>query len=125
MIFLVQACSKDDDEPLKLYPNAGPSFIDIENDGYVVQLNAVPVKAPLIGTWRIYNGENGSFENVNDPKTKFYGEPGETYTLGWEIGNGNDYGAASITVSFIPLNPIIVAPSAAVDTLKNNVFFVC
>ncbi|RXP62737.1 hypothetical protein EC396_03190 [Lutibacter sp. HS1-25] len=121
VLFLAQACSKDEDEPLKLFPNAGPSFIDIENDGYVVQLNAVPVKAPLIGTWRIYNGENGSFENINDPKTKFYGEPGETYTLGWEIGNGKDYGAASITVSFIPLNPIIVAPTAAVDTLKKNV----
>ncbi|SNR72563.1 major paralogous domain-containing protein [Lutibacter agarilyticus] len=121
IVFLINACSKDDDEPLQLFPNAGPSFIDIENDGYVVQLNAVPVKEPLTGTWRIYNGENGSFENVNDPKSKFYGEPGESYTLGWEIGNGNDYGAASITVSFVPLNPVIIAPTSTIDTLTNNV----
>lgn len=121
MVFLINACSKEEDEPLELFPNAGPSFIDIENDGYVVQLSAVPVKTPLVGTWRIYNGENGSFEDVLDPKSKFYGEPGEVYTLGWEIGNGKDYGASSITVSFIPLNPIIIAPEEGTDILENNV----
>jgi uncharacterized protein (TIGR02145 family) len=121
VVFLVNACSKEDDDPLELFPNAGPSFIDIENDGYVVELNAIPVKEPLTGTWRIYNGENGTFENVLDPKTKFYGEPGEAYTLGWEISDGNDYGASSITVSFKPLNPVIISPSADIDVLTNNV----
>jgi len=121
MVVFIQACSPEDSEPLVLNPNAGSSFLNIENDGYVVELNAVPVKPPLVGTWRIYNGKNGTFTDINDPKTKFYGEPGETYTLGWEIGNGHDYGAASITVSFKPLNPIIIAPNATTELLINNV----
>ena len=85
LLFLAQACSKEEDEPLKLYPNAGPSFIDIENEGYVVQLNAVPVKAPLIGTWRIYNGENGSFENVNDPKSKGFSKVLVKFSLIYQV----------------------------------------
>ncbi|TNJ42887.1 hypothetical protein KFZ70_16350 [Tamlana fucoidanivorans] len=117
---LMQACSPDE-EPINLNPNAGPSFIDIENDGYVIQLSAVPVKPPLVGTWRIYNGENGRFEDIHDPRTLFYGEPGETYTIGWEVSHGDAYEAASITVSFKPLIPIIIEPKASVDTLKNNV----
>ena len=121
MVVFIQACSSNDSEPLVLNPNAGPSFLDVENDGYVVELNAVPVKPPLVGTWRIYNGKNGSFTDINDPKTQFRGEPGETYTLGWEIGNGHDYGAASITVSFKPLRPVIISPDAVTELLKDNV----
>lgn len=121
MVVFIQACSPNDDDGVVLNPNAGPSFLNIENEGYVVQLAAVPVKEPLVGTWRIYNGKNGRFENVNDPKSKFYGEPGETYTLGWEIRNGSDYGAASITVSFKPLNPVIISPDATMAILTNNV----
>lgn len=120
MAFLVHACAPDD-KPIELNPNGGPSFVDIENDGYVVQLNAVPVKPPLIGTWLIYIGENGYFEDIHNPNTKFYGEPGESYTIGWEVSNGEDYKASSITVSFKPLNPVIIAPEADVDTLRNNV----
>lgn len=119
-VLLVYACAQDE-EPLELNPNAGPSFVDIENEGYFVQLNSIPVKEPLIGTWRIYIGENGYFEDVHDSKTKFYGEPGESYTLGWEVGDGDAYKASSITVSFKALDPIIVAPAVAVDTLKNNI----
>lgn len=121
MVIFILACSPDDEEPLELYPNGGPSFVDIENEGYVVQLNAIPVKPPLVGTWRIYNGENGRFEDIHDPKTLFYGEPGETYTLGWEVSHGDNYKASSITVSFKPLNPVIILPKADVDTLNNNV----
>lgn len=117
---LAYTCAPDED-PLQLNPNGGPSFVDIENEGYVIQLNAIPVKPPLVGTWRIYIGENGRFEDIHDPKTLFYGEPGETYTLGWEISDGDNYKASSITVSFKPLNPVIITPKADADTLKNNV----
>ncbi|NMM48326.1 FISUMP domain-containing protein [Marinigracilibium pacificum] len=120
LIFLANSCSPDE-EVFDLNPNAGPSFIDIENEGYVVQLNAVPVKKPLIGTWRIYIGENGRFEDVNDPRTKFYGEPGESYQLGWEISNGDQYEASIITVSFKAMEPVILSPAIDVDTLFNNV----
>lgn len=120
MALFVYACSPDD-KPLELNPNAGPSYTDIENDGYVVRLNAIPVKPPLVGTWRIYNGENGYFDDANDPNTTFHGEPGESYTIGWEVSNGDDYKASSITVSFKPLNPVIITPNADVDTLHNNV----
>ncbi|MFC2109894.1 FISUMP domain-containing protein [Bacteroidota bacterium] len=119
-VMLIHACTQDE-EPLELNPNAGPSFIDIENEGYAVQLNSIPVKEPLVGTWRIYIGENGRFEDIHNSKSIFYGEPGESYTLGWEVGDGHDYKASSITVSFKALNPIIIAPEAKIDTLKNNV----
>ncbi|MCX2743831.1 hypothetical protein OO013_08140 [Mangrovivirga sp. M17] len=119
-IFLLYSCSPDE-EVFDLNPNAGPSFTDIENEGYVVQLNAVPVKEPLVGTWRIYIGENGRFEDFNNPRTKFYGEPGESYQLGWEVSNGNQYEASTITVSFKAMEPVILSPTQNIDTLFNNV----
>ncbi|WP_224489329.1 FISUMP domain-containing protein [Robertkochia flava] len=118
-----QACSPDDEEVQKLNPNAGPGFENIENDGYGVQLNAVPVKPPLVGTWRIYIGENGRFEDIHDPRTMFYGEPGESYQLGWEVSEGDRYEAATITVSFKAMNPVIISPAKETDTLKNNISY--
>ncbi|MCG8580664.1 MAG: hypothetical protein MI866_12140, partial [Bacteroidales bacterium] len=111
------SCQKDETLP-ELDPDAGPSYIDIENDGYYVMLGASQATEGQTGTWRIYNGENGRFDDVNDPKTNFYGEPGEKYVLGWELSRGSDYKASLIDVSFKKMDPVIMAyPS---DTIFNN-----
>ncbi|MEH0155166.1 FISUMP domain-containing protein [Limibacter armeniacum] len=118
-VLLLGSC-KDNQEPVYLNPNAGQSYIDIENEGYVVELNAVPVEDGQQGTWKIYIGNNGSFEDIHNPRSKFYGEPGESYQLGWEVSERGEYEASVITVSFKPLNPIILS-SMNEETLLNNV----
>ncbi|MCG8579339.1 MAG: hypothetical protein MI866_05455 [Bacteroidales bacterium] len=114
---LAFACQKDEAAP-DLNPDAGPSYIDIENDGYFVTLGATPAPEEQTGTWRIYNGENGRFDDVNDPKTNFYGEPGEKYIIGWELSHGKNYEASLIDVSFKKMNPVIMAYPG--DTIFNN-----
>lgn len=111
-------CNKDAVEEIYLNPDAGPSFLEIENDGYQVELGAIPVGENQTGTWRIYVGENGRFDNINDPKSKFYGEPGEVYQIGWEVNERTEYEADQITVSFKSLNPVI--EMIATDTIFNN-----
>jgi len=110
---------QNDEEIIMLNPDPGNSFLDIENDGYFVTLNAQPAPAGQTGIWRVYNGENGRFEDIHDPHTRFYGEPGETYLLGWELSVGDQYKAATINVSFKPLKPVLI--TQVQDTLHNNI----
>ena len=118
LTIVLGSCSKDE-EILELHSEAGNSFLDIENEGYKVSLNAIPAIEGQIGTWRIYMGENGRFDDVNDANTTFYGEPGEKYILGWEVSVGDQYKAATIDVSFKPLNPEL--DMVVKDTIFNNV----
>ena len=118
VLALFAGCAKQEEEII-LTPDAGPGYLDVENDGYVVTLNAQPPAEGQKGIWRIYTGENGRFEDAEDPHTRFYGEPGETYLLGWEISQGDYYKAATINVSFRPLQPVIVTEIS--DTLKGNI----
>ena len=115
---VIIACSKEE-EMIDLQPDAGNSFLNVENDGYFVTLNASPAPEGQVGTWRIYNGGNGRFDDVHDPHTKFYGEPGETYLLGWELNAGEQYEAATINVSFKPLHPVLL--TEVEDTLFDNI----
>ncbi|MCG8579489.1 MAG: hypothetical protein MI866_06215, partial [Bacteroidales bacterium] len=112
------ACQKDDEKPA-LNPDAGSSFIDIENDGYVVTLGASAVRENETGIWRIYSGDNGRFEDVNDPKTKFFGEPGQSYLLGWELSNGDSYETSLIDVSFKKMIPVI--NNSLTDTITGKI----
>ncbi|TRX70638.1 FISUMP domain-containing protein [Carboxylicivirga sp. M1479] len=118
IILVLSNCSKDDDI-VNLNPNAGQSFLDVESEGYVVTLNAEEPAEGQEGIWRVYSGTHYKFENENNPKSDFYGVPGEIYRLGWEISQGKEYKAETITVSFKPLNASIVSNVA--DTLFNNV----
>jgi uncharacterized protein (TIGR02145 family) len=118
IVLMLSSCTKD--EPvINLNPNAGPGFLNVENEGYVVDLNAVPAPKGQTGTWRIYMGKNGRFDDLNDPQTRFYGEPGERYQLGWELSERGKYEAATIDVTFKPLNPVII--SSFNDTTFNNI----
>lgn len=115
---LLWSCEQDAVKPA-LDPDAGAGFSNIENDGYVVTLSAQAAPEGQTGTWRIYMGENGRFDDVNDPHTNFYGEPGENYLLGWELSRGNEYEASTIDVSFKAMVPVI--KTSVVDTVFNNI----
>ncbi|MCG8579573.1 MAG: hypothetical protein MI866_06640 [Bacteroidales bacterium] len=112
------SCSKEEDA-VNINPEAGQSYLNIENDGYQVEMKATLPPEGQSGIWRIYSGENGVFDNVNDPETTFRGEPGEIYRIGWEVSQGKHYESDVITVSFKPLNPQIL--SNLNDTLTNNI----
>ncbi len=112
------SCDKEDDS-LELHSNPGSSFLDVENEGYVVTLNAQAAPEGQTGRWKIFMGENGSFDDETNPQSNFFGEPGETYLLGWEVSRGNQYEVANINVSFKPLQPRIL--TAVEDTLHNNI----
>lgn len=118
MILLLGACNKQEEEII-LTPDAGPGYTDVENDGYVVTLSAQPAPEGQTGIWRMYIGEHGRFEDPHDPHTRFYGEPGETYLLGWELSCGDQYKAATISVSFKPLHPVILSHPG--EVLTDNV----
>ncbi len=119
MSLFILGCNKEAEEPIYLNPESGISFLDIENDGYEVTLAAQLAPDDQTGTWRIYHGEYGRFDNINDPKSKFYGEPGETYQLGWELSQGKEYESDVITVSFKEM--LAVLEMFPKDTIHNNV----
>lgn len=112
------ACEKDVAK-LQLKPDAGSGFTNVENDGYFVTLGAQAAPEGQEGTWRIYIGENGHFDDVNDPHTNFYGEPGENYLLGWELSRGSEYESSTIDVSFKAMMPVL--RTSVVDTVFNNI----
>lgn len=115
---MLGSCDKEG-ESLELHSNPGSSFLDVENDGYVVALNAQPAPEGQTGIWKIFMGENGSFDDETNPQSNFSGEPGETYLLGWEVSHGNQYEVANINVSFKALDPRIL--TVIKDTLHNNI----
>lgn len=102
-----------------MHSDPGTSFLDVENDGYMVALTAQAPPEGQMGTWQIYMGENGYFDDINDAHSNFYGEPGETYLLGWEVSAGDQYEASTINVSFKPLLPVIY--NEIVDTIHDNI----
>jgi uncharacterized protein (TIGR02145 family) len=112
------SCDKEE-ESLELHSNPGSSFLDVENDGYFVTLNAQAAPEGQTGSWKIFMGENGSFDDETNPQSNFFGEPGETYLLGWEVSHGNQYEVANINVSFKALEPRIL--TVIEDTLHNNI----
>lgn len=115
----ISSCNKAEEEDIVLYSNAGQSFIDVETEGYTVQMGAEAVPEGQTGQWIIYKGVGGSFDNPNTPNANFFGEPGEFYHLGWEVSLGEQYKAATTEVSFKPLKPVVL--NEMKDTLFNNV----
>lgn len=98
------SCKREEVLP-ELVSNPGSSLLDVENEGYKVRLAAVQPPEGQQGTWRIYSGENGRFEDASAPNSLFFGEPGETYLLGWEVSLGQQTETEMINVSFKALEP--------------------
>ncbi len=115
---LIIGCNKSSYD-IEIHPEAGKSFLNIENEGFKVSLEAIEPPQSQIGVWRVYSGEHGRFEDENDPKSVFYGEPGEIYLLGWEVSHGGDYKVSEINVSFKPLSPVVYSNIG--DTIHNNI----
>jgi uncharacterized protein (TIGR02145 family) len=115
---ILLGCQKTE-EDLTLSPNAGNSFLNIESEGYFVSMNAQAAPEGQNGEWRIYSGLNGRFEDVNNPNSDFFGEPGEIYLLGWELSAGDKYKAETINVSFAPLSP--KSDMVLSDTVFNSI----
>lgn len=118
IVLILGSCS-DDESIVSLSPNAGPGFLNVENEGYTVTLAAEEPGEGQNGIWRVYSGQHYKFGNENDPKSTFSGVPGGVYRLGWEVSQGKEYKAETITVSFKPLIASIAKNVA--DTLFNNV----
>lgn len=118
LVVAFAACSGPEEE-IVLYSNAGANHLNVETEGYKVTMSAEPAPEGQSGKWIIYMGENGRFEDENDPGSVFYGEPGEYYHLGWEVSLGDQYKASIAEVSFKSLQPELKVELP--DTLHNNV----
>ncbi len=118
LIILSPGCSEEE-QIIELNPDAGQNYLNIENEGYVVRLDAQAAPSGQKGTWKVLSGENGSFDAIDDPKTFFRGEPGEEYELAWELSSGGNTAYSTIIVSFKPLNPVVITNISG--TLHNNI----
>jgi len=118
LAFLLGGC-ENADESLDVNSDPGTSFLDVENDGYQVTLAAQAPAEGQLGEWQTYLGTNGSFEDITKASSIFFGEPGETYLIGWEVSDGDRYDASTINVSFKPLKPVIY--NTSIDTLQSNI----
>lgn len=52
------------------------------------------------GSWSIISGSGGSFDDVNNPNTTFFGQAGTSYLLQWEISNVCGTNTDQLEVSF-------------------------
>ncbi len=52
------------------------------------------------GKWSVVDGTGGSFEDISDPKTNFYGTIGETYTLRWTLANAFGLAFDDVLIDF-------------------------
>ncbi|WP_430815129.1 FISUMP domain-containing protein [Carboxylicivirga sp. RSCT41] len=117
-LLMLLACDKEVEE-VNIDADAGRSFSDMATEGYSVKLDALMPENGQVGTWYMFKGKNGRFEEVNNPKTMFFGEPGEHYVLGWEVKQGDKYSVSEITVSFREM--IVAMKTELPDTLLGNV----
>lgn len=87
--------------PAPTSANAGKDSLNINGSTITLYANT-PTEGT--GVWSIINGEDGSFNNVNNPIAVFQGVPGNTYTLRWTITNncGSSYDEIQINFSLLP-----------------------
>jgi len=94
----------------KVKINAGTDILNI-NDVWVT-LNADSLKKGETGEWSIHTGltdEKVYFESKTSPKTKFYGLPGQGYSILWNVlSSGKNY-TDTIHISFNPIDATIVS----------------
>lgn len=114
---LLFACNEKIDLRPELYPVAGSEQIDIENDGYIVSLNAEAPADEQQGRWYITSGRNGELVDSSLYNTEFSGEPGQVYVLQWMLSDEIEDKSAYTTVSFKAMNPVLYMDVA--DTIHN------
>ncbi len=86
--------------------NALPTNANAGSDQAVCDVPAaLAANTPVSGTgeWSIVSGTGGSFDDVFDPATSFFGVAGNAYQLRWTISNGSCTPSASdITITVAP-----------------------
>lgn len=89
----VDTCS--DDVQITMYENPSAANAGPDQTGAVTGVcgtsTSLAAEAPTAGTgtWTITAGAGGSITDPNDPTSTFTGTAGVTYTLEWEVSNGN------------------------------------
>jgi uncharacterized protein (TIGR02145 family) len=77
--------------PFYVQVNPLPDEADAGQDQYNIQSTSTELNAntPVLGNgeWSILSGNGGSFADISDPQTIFYGNSGTVYLLQWEISN--------------------------------------
>ncbi|MBD0400793.1 FISUMP domain-containing protein [Flammeovirga sp. EKP202] len=111
-------CTTQEETPALPTPNAGGDQLELANYGYETNIGANELKENQSGRWRIVRGENGEVTEENAPNTIFKGEPGELYTLEWELSSGEQYKTDWMDISFKALENQIY--STFEDTIRNN-----
>jgi uncharacterized protein (TIGR02145 family) len=100
------ACSSSFDEvtvvfnQVQMSADAGPD-IRVAGNALSVALNGNAPALGLSGTWTVFSGTGGAFENVNDPKTLFTGVAGQIYTLKWTLSGACLENSDLVIVAFV------------------------
>ncbi|TVR80270.1 MAG: hypothetical protein EA412_04995 [Chitinophagaceae bacterium] len=86
--------------PLPPDADAGPNQQYVPGTSFTLDGNNPG--SGFTGTWSVpwSFGNPFSFDDVNDPNTVFYGEPGTSYSLQWEISNACGSTTDFVTISF-------------------------
>jgi uncharacterized protein (TIGR02145 family) len=79
----------------------GPDHLNIS--GTVAMLSANLPAAGEGGVRQVVSGVSGSFENSNNPITRFFGSFGNSYTFRWTISNACESTSDDINISFLPI----------------------
>lgn len=108
LILCFNSCKKENEKEvivIKYKTSAGNDISNIE--GIRVKLSADTLKKDESGKWSILKGLVDNlvyFEDDKSPTTLFYGLPGQSYSLIWEVSNTEKKQARdTVNVSFKPL----------------------
>ncbi|NLR92132.1 FISUMP domain-containing protein [Flammeovirga agarivorans] len=101
-ILLMTHCSKEEALP-SLFPNAGSDQLELVNEGYQAQIATTELFEGQTGSWKVVRGVGGSLDSAASPSTIFRGEPGELYTLEWELREGSVYATDWVDIGFLPM----------------------
>jgi len=90
-------CIKDTCSQLPTQANAGVDSFNIIGDSIILNANA-PITG--IGVWSIVKGNGGSFSDVYDPSSIFYGQIDSSYLLRWTISTSCKSSFDDVGISF-------------------------
>ncbi|MBB3696977.1 hypothetical protein KMW28_21965 [Flammeovirga yaeyamensis] len=110
-------CSRDESIP-SLSPNAGIDQLELVTEGYLTTIAANTLEDGQTGTWKVVRGEGGIIDDIHLSETIFRGEPGQLYTLEWEVREGDMYSTDWMDISFQPMEVNIY--NVLPDTVKDS-----
>lgn len=89
---LITSCS-----PQPTAADAGIDLINTQGDSVALSANT-----PIVGQgiWSVATGIGGSFSDLTDPLSLFYGIPGNIYNLVWTITNNCGGSSDTVVISF-------------------------